>query len=71
MERRTLLAIFLIMAVLIGDQILMSRWAKKPKAPAGVDTTRVATSADTTRPGLITPPSATRGAAAGGQAGLL
>jgi YidC/Oxa1 family membrane protein insertase len=58
MERRTLLAIFLIMAVLIGDQILMSRWAKKPKAPAGVDTTQVATRADTTRPGLITPPPA-------------
>src|SRR6185436_15298303 len=66
MERRTLLAIFLIMAVLIGDQILMSRWAKKPKAPAGVDTTRVATGADTTRPGLITPPPATGGAAGGG-----
>lgn len=59
MERRTLLAIFLIMAVLIGDQILMSRWAKKPKGPAGVSTSQVATSADTTKPGLIAPPSST------------
>ena len=38
MERRTLLAILLIMAVLIGDQILMSRIWKKPKpAPATRD----------------------------------
>ena len=34
MERRTLLAILLIMAVLIGDQILMSRiWKKPPPRP--------------------------------------
>jgi YidC/Oxa1 family membrane protein insertase len=38
MERRTLLAILLIMAVLIGDQILMSRWRKPaPVRPAARD----------------------------------
>jgi YidC/Oxa1 family membrane protein insertase len=39
MERRTLLAILLIMAVLIGDQVLMSRLRKKPAPvlPAGRD----------------------------------
>jgi YidC/Oxa1 family membrane protein insertase len=68
MERRTLIAIFLIMAVLIGDQVLMSRWAKKPKAPAGVDTTHVVTGTgpDTARPGLIAPPPA--GTSASGSA---
>ena len=71
MERRTLLAIFLIMAVLIGDQILMSRWAKKPKPRTGADTTQVATPGGVTpapdtahAPGLITPPPAGAGAGA-------
>ena len=49
MERRTLLAIFLIMAVLIGDQIFMSYMAKKRAAKqqtaqvpgVGMDSTRV------------------------------
>jgi YidC/Oxa1 family membrane protein insertase len=66
MERKTLIAILLIMAVLIGDQILMSRWARKPKAPAGVDTTLVATppgtapGVDTTHgAGAVRPPSGT------------
>jgi YidC/Oxa1 family membrane protein insertase len=43
MDRRTLIAIGLIMAVLIGDQIFMSWWAKRNRPPqtAGVDSTAV------------------------------
>ncbi|MEZ4388978.1 MAG: membrane protein insertase YidC [Candidatus Krumholzibacteriia bacterium] len=39
MERRTVLAFFLIFVVLVGYQILMSRIAPPPPAPASVETT--------------------------------
>jgi len=58
MDRRTILAVVLIMAVLIGDQFLMSRWGRNrhPAQPTtGQDSTGMAGS-----PGVTSPQSATQ-----------
>jgi YidC/Oxa1 family membrane protein insertase len=54
MDRRTLLAVLLIMAVLIGDQYLMSRWGRH-KQPAQQPTTGQDSTSVSTSPGVMPP----------------
>src|SRR6185295_327568 len=74
MDRRTIIAVLLIMAVLIGDQYIMSRWGrhKQPARPTtGQDSTGVASTpavtppqSSTSTPATSVPPRSANGAAA-------
>jgi YidC/Oxa1 family membrane protein insertase len=64
MDRRTIIAVLLIMAVLIGDQYVMSRWARRhhPAPPTTGQDTTGATGAPVApgSPGVAPPPPSTQ-----------